>query len=78
MQGQWHFQGLLDAGIPVWASKLITQIKEKLIQKNISCDALHDLIQFVQFRKREKHAWRSDTFSKIAGVYQVALNISVI
>ena len=53
MQGQWHIQGLLDAGIPVWASKLITQIKEKLIQKNISYDALHDLIQFVQFRKRE-------------------------
>ena len=29
-------------------------------------DALRDLIPFVQFRKREKHPWRSVTFSKVA------------
>ena len=26
-------------------------------------DALHDLVLFVQFKKREKHPWRSVTFS---------------
>ena len=27
------------------------------------CDALHDLVPFVQFKKREKHPWRSVPFS---------------
>ena len=31
------------------------------------CDALCDLVSFVQFKKREKHPWRCVTFSKIAG-----------
>ena len=31
------------------------------------CDALRDLVSFVQFKKREKHPWRSDTLSKVAG-----------
>ena len=30
------------------------------------CGALRDLIPFVQFRKREKHPWRSVTLSKVA------------
>ena len=30
------------------------------------CDVLHDLVPFVQFRKRKKHPWRSVTFSKVA------------
>ena len=30
-------------------------------------DALHDLVPFVQFKKHEKHPWRNDTFSKLAG-----------
>ena len=30
-------------------------------------DALHDLVPFVQFKKREKYPWRSVTFSKVAG-----------
>ena len=30
------------------------------------CDVLRDLISFLQFKKREKHPWRSDTFSKVA------------
>ena len=34
--------------------------------KNVS-DALRDLVPFVQFKKREKHPWRSVTFSKVAG-----------
>ena len=31
------------------------------------CGALRDLVPFVQFKKREKHPWRSVTFSKVAG-----------
>ena len=34
---------------------------------NDSCHALRDLVPFVQFEKREKHPWRSVTFSKVAG-----------
>ena len=30
-------------------------------------DALHNLVPFVQFKKREKHTWRSITFSKVEG-----------
>ena len=30
-------------------------------------DALWDLVPFAQFKKREKHSWRSVTFSKVAG-----------
>ena len=29
-------------------------------------DALCDLLSFAQFKKREKHQWRSVTFSKVA------------
>ena len=38
-------------------------MKTKLI-----CDTLHDLIPFVQFKKRDKHSWRTVTFSKVAGL----------
>ena len=31
------------------------------------CDALRNLVPFVQFKKRGKHPWRSVTFSKLAG-----------
>ena len=31
------------------------------------CDALRDLVPFVQFKKLEKHQWRSVPFSKVAG-----------
>ena len=27
---------------------------------------MRELVPFVQFKKREKHPWRSDTFSKVA------------
>ena len=30
---------------------------------NRICDALRDLVLFVQFKKREKHPWRSVTYS---------------
>ena len=32
---------------------------------NKICDALRDLVPFVQFKKREKHPLKSVTFSKI-------------
>ena len=28
----------------------------------IICDAFSDLVPLVQFKKREKHPWRNDTF----------------
>ena len=28
------------------------------------CDTLHDLVPFVQFKKREKHPWKNVTFTK--------------
>ena len=31
------------------------------------CNALRDLVPFVQFKKREKHPWRSVTIRKAAG-----------
>ena len=31
------------------------------------CGALCDVVPFVQFKKREKHPWRSFNFSKVAG-----------
>ena len=33
----------------------------------VICGALHDLIPFVQFKKRKKHPSRSVTFSNVAG-----------
>ena len=30
-------------------------------------DVLHDLLPFVQFKKHEKHPWKSVTFSKVTG-----------
>ena len=36
-------------------------------QPVVTCDAFRDLLPFVQFKKREKHPWRSVTFSKFAG-----------
>ena len=32
-----------------------------------NCVALRDLVPFVQVKKREKHPWKSITFSKAAG-----------
>ena len=35
---------------------------------NSPCDALRDMVPLVKFKKREKHSWRSVTFSKSAGI----------
>ena len=39
------------------------------VQRTIGLDndVLHDLVPFVQFKKREKHQWRSVTFGKVTG-----------
>ena len=53
--------------------------------KNFKCDALRDLVSFVQFKKLEKHPSRSVTFSKVWVFstffelykwYQIAQNIT--
>ena len=31
-------------------------------------NALRDLVSFAQFKKREKHPWRSATFSQVEGM----------
>ena len=36
-------------------------------EKNDTCDTLHDLVPFVQFKKRKRHTWRSVNLSKAAG-----------
>ena len=37
------------------------------------CGALRDLVPFVQFKKREKHPWKRDTFSNVEGLLKVIL-----
>ena len=39
--------------------------RPKLKNGYLICDALRDLAPFVQFKKYEKHPWRSVTFSKV-------------
>ena len=41
------------------------------------CEALRNLVAFVQFKKREKHPWRSVNFSKVAG-YHIYTNSSTL
>ena len=38
-------------------------------------DALRDLVSFWQYKKREKHPWRSVTLSKVAGKTRNASHI---
>ena len=38
-----------------------------------TCNALHDLLPFVQFKEREKNPRRSVTFSKVATLLKVTL-----
>ena len=51
---------------PLSVDQLVTNIKESTIfeRRNKKCGALHDLVPSAQFRKREKHPWRSVNFSK--------------
>ena len=47
-----------------WKSHILS-LRKMFLQK---WDALRDLIPFVQFKKRKRRAWRSVTFSKVAGL----------
>ena len=49
---------------------------KKLVNFLILCDALRDLVPFVQFKKRGKRQWRSATFWKIPGSnrYRISCN----
>ena len=40
---------------------------------NYILDGLRDLVSFMQFKKREKRLWRSDTFTKSATLLKVSL-----
>ena len=43
------------------------------ILKHYICDALHDLVAFVQFEKREKHQWRQK-ITLLHGCFSCFLN----
>ena len=42
----------------------------------LRCDALCNLVQFAQFKKREKHPWMFFTFFKLYKWYQIAQRIT--
>ena len=48
---------------------MMTECFVWLIDNSVSiiCDALHNLVPFVQLKKLEKQSWRTVTFSKVAG-----------
>ena len=48
-------------------SLLPTMFQFSRIDSKLWCDVLHDLLPFVQFKKREKYPWRSVTFGKDKG-----------
>ena len=53
---------LVDFDYPSWCLTSWVRSRNCFI-----CDALRDLVPFVQFKKREKRPWRCVTFSKVAG-----------
>ena len=55
---------------------MANQTYTKILHCFIICDALCDLVPFVQFKKREKHPWRSVNFSKVAGLKLKACNFT--
>ena len=44
--------------------------ESRAVTQMLKCDALRDLVPFVQFKKREKHLWRSVNFIKVADFSQ--------
>ena len=56
----------------LWVIQFYQVLYENYLETEMSdrlqiCDALRDLVIFIQFKKREKHLWRSVNFSKVAG-----------
>ena len=45
--------------------KLPTQMFDKVINMYVNMRCVRNLVPFAQFKKREKHSWRSFTFSKL-------------
>ena len=58
---------LLTFGNLLYIGVMINNLIPTNHSKNEICDALYNLVSFVQFKKREKHPWRSVTFSKVTG-----------
>ena len=50
----------LPPSVALEAEKMMQKIKVRL-----QCDTLLDLVPFAQFKKGEKHPWKSVTFSKV-------------
>ena len=50
----------LPPSVALEAEKMMQKIKVRL-----QCDTLLDLVRFAQFKKGEKHPWKSVTFSKV-------------
>ena len=46
---------------------VLKKVKQGLTSDYQYIDVLRDFMPFAQFKKREKHPWRSVTFSKVAG-----------
>ena len=40
--------------------------ERKILERSI-CDALRNLVSFVQFKKHKKHSWRKVTLRNVAG-----------
>ena len=64
---------------PALIKDLVLQLKEPIARLLTAlvgsiCGALHDLVPFVQFKKREKHPWRSVNFSKVAACNFTKIN----
>ena len=60
--------------LEVHASKKYKTSIAETVTVTDKCDPLYDLVPFVQFKKREKHPWRSVNFSKVAGLSDVLLS----
>ena len=52
--------------------------QRSIVERSIGLEyALRDLVPFVQFKKREKHPWRSITFSKVRLQLSLALDLTI-
>ena len=68
------FLPFLNLGAQIGSTDLESALDQHLLgllplQSGTRCDVLRDLVLSAQFKKREKHRWRSVTFSKVAGFY---------
>ena len=63
------FTNAINANIKQTAKPEMNSVNNqvRMIHFSEKYDALHDLVPFVQFKKREKHPWRSVNSSKVVG-----------